>query len=686
MDIFSPNKNPDTTKAPKKSSRLPMYLLLAVVCAGVQSDVHQKFEAWTRNCDDTHLLDKNSQNEDSDESMVPIDGFSADPSITVDQSEWPECATNPLSKIRPTFDDGPHPNDLKLVDTLDDYPFETPIFYYNGLNFFSEETLNELGINPKTIDAPDSNWKISPGKWIKWLENGAKVTPEMKEQDPEKYQQSIWNFLKTKLDPAKMAIAKTVHDAGYTIGFHGMVHAKEDNPFHLKNLDTDQFKDEIAAFELIVRTSIEDDRYSLKNVRPPYGGGTHNLFSPDFVEYCEENGIDVRNWALSSFDWEVDDKRGERLLADSLRIGASGKFPDILFHSNQQDGTTKGNFGKMLAAWNGHVLSLLSPEREDEIETYRDILENILSNTPENIHAELESSAFPIGSSGQIAVDSAYNVELETQYMGALQTKLGVKADGYIGDSVVDRVSRLAPASSTHMTRIEIARTLKDPSTFAGSRLRDELQGITGNNFEHYPDSESLMESNVTFANRGLQVRYIATDILCQLQNGNFDESFLAKYRPNGLYIDPDRIPVYVKMFNFLKGSKVDDQTTARVIATSLIKTGLKNTLDKFGIGKGTVEVLGEAMNYVFDGDTFVPGIVRTLGGKKQADVMQYGLGLVGPGQVPRSISHVMYEAILGRNLTRIEVEKILNSPEGAAFAIYLYQRQYEERLRSSTW
>ena len=70
----------------------------------------------------------------------------------------------------------------------------------------------------------------------------------------------------------------------------------------------------------------------------------------------------------------------------------------------------------------------------------------------------------------------------------------------------------------------------------------------------------------------------------------------------------------------------------------------------------------------------------------KAADTIQYGVGSYGVGQPNMAITWQMFEVILGRDLSRDEVESILDTPEGSAFSTYLYLRQYEVRMWSEKW
>ncbi|MDA1060371.1 MAG: polysaccharide deacetylase family protein [bacterium] len=669
MSIFSAK---ETTNEPK-TSRLPLWLLLTATLV-VQGDTRGKIDKWVRNCEIQDIISLVHKE-------LPLEGFQANPSEAIDQTSWPEALDNPLSQLRPTFDDGPHPNDLKTAKVLQKFPFNTPIFYYNGINFFSAEALEELNIKDRLN--PDSDWKISPGEWISWAERGAGLNMWQRSTDPT-YEKKLAEFIKSKLNPEMLKIAKEIHDAGFTIGFHGMAHAPVESPFHMQNLSRSDFNDELSMFERMISIAI-DEEYDIQHVRPPYGAGTNDLWSPPFVELCEDEGIEVRNWSFSSFDWEEGSRRGEKLLVDALRVIAAGKTPDILFHSQHQDGTTLGNFGKMLAAWTGHVMSLSTHERRKEIANYKNILENILAETPEDTNAKLKSSKFEVGSPEQIATDSAYNVELEPQYMGAIQTHLSQNADGYIGHSSVNQVKELAQENSE--TDLTVARTLQDPKTFAKSSIKEILEEKPdAPDLDSYPSPEELMSSGIKFANRGLQIKSIAIDILCRLKEGEFDEDFLNRYRWQGFYIEPSNIPTYVKMYHFLRKMDLDDHTTARILATALIESGVKNDWDRIGLGKQTAEWAGEKMHRIFGETETIPGLIRDLGMKKQGNVMQYGLGSLGPGQVPLPITWAMFELILERNLEREEMEKILQSPEGTALGIYLYLRQYEVRLGSTTW
>ena len=675
-----------TGKTERKAGLLPICTLLAF-CLLIQGDTRKEIKEWVRSCDDGDLISLKHSN-------MHLQGFQADPLRAKEKVSWPEGLKNPINSIRPTFDDGPHPNDLKLIDILKKYPFNTPIFYYNGINFFTDEALTELGIDPQNKEKSDDNWKINPGKWMEWLKNNIKSNLN---ESADHYERRLMEFLRSKLDPNKLAIAKAVHDAGFTIGFHGMVHPEEDSSYHMQNYSEVQFHDDLNIFERIVEIAIGNEDYSVEHVRPPYGAGTNNTFSPPFVQVCEAEGIDVRNWSFSSFDWQVDATRGARLLADILRTVTRGRTPDILFHSTHQDGTTMGNFGEMLSVWSGQVLSLLAPERDAERAEYRNVLENMLADTPQNISVDLASSKFELGSPEQITVDSAYNTDLIPQFHGAVQSKLSkltslksgrpIKADGYVGDSTVDNVKQLAPKFSSGETRLGIAKVLKDPGTFLKSQLKDELEGgINSPDFDNFPSTDDLMNSSTTFANRGLQVKSVATDILCQLEKGKFNQDFLESYNFQGLFIDPLNIPTYIAMYDFLKKSGLDDQTIARIMATALLESGVKSELDRYGIGKGTVEWAGDNLNKVFDNTDTVPGALRRVGLKKQGDVLQFGLGSIGPGQVPASMAWAMFEAILQKELSQSELKKILNSPQGAALAIYLSQKQYEVRLGSTVW
>lgn len=664
--------------------KLHIYTLLAF-CLLLQGDTRREIKKWVRGCDAASLIIPRH-------SKMSLDGFIADPLRAKEKVSWPEGVKDPISGIRPTFDDGPHPNDLKLINTLQKYPFNTPVFYYNGLNFFTDEALAELGIDPQNKDKPDDDWKVNPGGWMEWLSGNVKRCPD---DDDTHYEKKLITFLRSKLDTGKIAIAKSVHDAGFTIGFHGMVHAEEESDYHMQHYSEKQFHDDLDIFERIIAIAIGNQDYSVEHVRPPHGAGTNNLLPPPFVRVCKSECIDVRNWSFSSRDWEVNSIRGERLLADLLRAITRGRTPDVLFHSAHQDGTTMGNFGEMLSVWSGHVLSLMSPERAGERVEYRNVLENILNGTPQDISARFTSLESALGSSEQIVADSAYNTDLITQFYGAVQVNLNkladaksvatTNADGYVGNSTADNIKRLAPRFSSGETRLHIAKTLKSPKAFLGSALKDELEGDADSpDFDSFPSTDDLMGAGTVFANRGLQVKTIAADILCQLQKGEFNRDFLGSYYFHGLFIDPLKISIYVEMYDFLKKSGLDDSTTARVMATALLESGVKNELDRYGIGKGTVEWVGDNLNKLFDNTDAMPAALRRVGLKKMGDVMQFGLGSIGLGQVPASMAWAMFEGILQKELSQKELKKILESPQGAALAVYLFLKQYELRLGSA--
>ncbi len=602
----------------KLSSKLFRGALLGSLLFAQYGKPSNQQEPWTRG--DCEVADTINGTQNT----LDLTGFRSNPSETLASAQWPEGVENPLSSVRPTFDDGPHENDFGIIQALDQIPFKTPIFYYNGMNFFKDGNLPE-------------NWR------------------ELSEEE-----------LAQLIDPEKAQIARAVLEAGYIIGYHGMTHSAEESEYHMQNQTEEQFASDMEFFEKIIQLATGQADYRVQNVRPPYGAGTNDLISKPFVEYCERERIEVRNWAVCSFDWTATERRGERMIFDLLRIVREGGEPDILYHSPLQDGSTIGGFGKLLDNWASQIQSLNDPERSEEIEGYRQILEAIIAGEEIPEGRRLTPSQFAVGSMEQLVVDSSYNTELEVQYMGAIQADLGMPADGYIGRGTVDHVREIASKAS--------AQALRDPNTLIGSDLQDEL-GIDG------ISQDDLMQSGVTFANRGLQVRSIAADILC---NGGIDEDFLSKYRFQGLFIDPNHIPVYVEMYGFLIGQGLDQDMTARILATAILESGVKNNLDRLLIGKATFEEIADSLHRNV-GDGLLADTMQMVGLEDQAGVIKYGLGSIGPGQTPVDATGQMFEVILGRDLTEEEVSTILKHPQGAGFAIYLRLLQNERRLSSET-
>lgn len=598
--------------------------------------------------------------------QLSLAAFTSQPLVTAQRVQWPNAVEHPFRSLRPTFDDGPHPNDRALVETLRQFPFETPIFYYNGINFFSPAVLAQWGIDR----TGDSSMVILPGGWRAFI-------------DAQRQDQPFETYLLSVLNPAMVDAARAVSGAGYTIGFHGMFHASEESQLHLQNFSQDAFAADLDFFEELVRVATGKKEYRVSSVRPPYGAGVADFLEKPFVRFCTERGITVRNWSFSSDDWTVSPVRSERMLAQILQVITAGKHPDVLYHSQHQDGTSSGNFGALLANWSGQILSLRVPERAAEIRGYKEILEAVLAGTSVTGGTRLVSAGFALGSPHQLAVDSSYNTELEVQYMGALQSQWNMLgharglsptvADGYSGESTVQQVSALSPDHVGGKTHRDLAHVLQDPATFLTSPLADDVPFL-------FPSSEELCHSHTTFANRGLQVQAVAQDLL---DHGGVDIAFLQSYRFHGLFIDPDRIPDYVQLYAFLRAQGLDAVTASRVTATALLETGVKNNLDRVGIGKGTVEATG-GFSYDLFGDTeFLPQLVRKAGFAKQATVMQYGLGSIGMTQVPLHLIWPMFEVILERDLSRAEIEHILSTPEGAGFATYLYLHQNTVRVQS---
>ncbi len=665
--------------APRKEGRvrsfmrkLPLRMLLGGILL-MPGDNPVKVKPWENNCDKTVLVERG-------ETRMSLRGFLSQPRENVEKVVWPSGVSHPFASLQPTFDDGPHENDLRLVETLEAFSFgSNPVFYYNGANFFNAETSAALGLDS---DDPE-DFHIAAGGWMIWIHHEAAKA----EGD------DLVEVLRGFMEPEKMKIAQEVLASGMLVGFHGMTHAEKGSGHHMSDLDREAFEDELAFFELLMRAATGKEDYSVEHARPPYGAGMSDWVDGDFIEVCEERGIDLRNWAFSSNDWLVGEVDGEAMFAKTLRVIKEGKTPDILYHSAHQNGSMRGGFGEMLDSFSGHVLSLLDEERAEEVAGYKVLLEAILEEGGMPV-GKLQNSEIAVGTPHQVAVDSAYNMRLNTQYMGALQVatrnakdKRGLdssfEADGYMGSGTVNEVRDLLADRMSEVSGFEMGASLKDANSFLGSDLQQRLEDESGVSFDSYPTLDGLMEAGVTFPNRGLQSKQIAWDIVCR---GGVDEVFLRSYHPFGLHIDPGMIEFYVQMDGFLVRQGLDLNTRARIMAIVLLETGVKNELDRFGIGKGTAEWMGDKLYRVFGGTDTVPGWLRNVGMKKQADTIQYGLGSYGAGQPNMAITWQMFEVILGRDLSRDEVEKILDTPEGAAFSTYLSLRQYEVRMLSEEW
>lgn len=577
-------------------------LPLSLVLAQPGEVVNQPSEATQNTCE----LPQSAGN-----ARANIQGFRSDALSVLAQT-----STNPpnvFGEIQPTFDDGPHENDLALVRALNQAPFKPAVFYYVGGNFYN----------------PDGN-----------------------------------------IDPEKVAIAKTILDSGHEIGFHGMTHVEENDPNHLKNLDAETFRSQIEAFENLIRTTTHYTDYEVRHIRPPYGAWDENEALNNVIA---EQEAELRNWSFASFDWESSERTGSALLSEALRASYVGKSPDILFHSQHQDGSTNGSFGLMLDAYTSQVDSLLLPEREEEILSYRELLESLLLGKEMKKKTRLLPSPFEIGSSEQILIDASYNVGFETIFQGSLQSQLLNHADGYIGSETEKEVRSKWSEETKGSSPLQLIKMLRDPNRM----LAQEAFGIP----KTLPTIEALNDKSVRFANRGLQVKKIAEDLICR---DTSLREFLQNYRLGNLFIDEALIPVYEQMDVFMTQQGLDSQTTARILATAILESGVKNNWDKIGIGKGTWEA-GARMAYESGlvPDSLIGGL-RSLGQKKVADTLSFGPHSIGPGQVPMAITHSMFEAILGKPLSNEEMIVILDSPEGSAFAIYLIMRQNELRLQST--
>ncbi|MFA7278276.1 MAG: polysaccharide deacetylase family protein [Candidatus Gracilibacteria bacterium] len=580
-------------------------------------------------------------------SQLPLRAFGFHHERSKDKSEesrieWPSSVPHPLSSVQPTFDDGPHRNDRLIAEKLKELPFKNPIFYYVGERFFKSGTVySESDL----------------------LENE--------------------DHLRKILDPEMCAIAKEMIDHGYEIGYHGMTHSQPESPKHMQSQDKEDFERDLQLFEKIMQIATGKLDFHVKHIRPPYGAGTSDIIERPFMKYAQEHGIEARTWSIASFDWDVKEARSERILADALQVVMEGKSSDILFHSQHQDGTALGNFGQMCEEFKRIILSINAPGRVSEKANYKKLIEAIVDKTPISDDLKLQNSHFRIGSPGQIAIDSAYNTDLSVQYMGAVQfairkaqqnkEKSPIRADGYISASTAQAVITLYPEAVKDVTTQQIAHVLRDPSSLENSDIGKRLPDLT------FPNRKDLSLKDISFANRGLQVQAIASDIVL---HGGIDEAFLANYDFSGLHIDQDHIPTYIRMYAFLQKSGLDDHTSARVVATAMLESGVKNTLDDFGIGKGTAETVGTWM-YKHLKDTSIPKHVRGVVPKKVGDTLQNGPKSVGPGQVPLSFMWAMCELITERKLSRDQVEDLLETPEGAALGIYLRMRQDEIALSS---
>jgi hypothetical protein len=635
------------------------WMLLASVLT-VPGDNPVNTVSWQNNCDKSVLVSRANTRFD-------LKGFTSTPKENIKSVVWPSGVTHPFENLRPTFDDGPHPNDLQLIETLEELPFDpAPIFYYNGVNFFNAETLSELELDS---DNPD-DYQIAAGGWMQYLRHQAQ---EQEEED-------LTKVLRGMMDEEKMGIAKSVLDSGMIIGFHGMLHAQAESGHHMSDLDKEAFADELEFFELMVIVATGDEDYVVQNVRPPFGAGMSGFSDNDFVDVCEDRGIDLRTWSFSSNDWTVGEKDGEAMFAKTLRVIKEGGSPDILYHSAHQDGSTRGGFGELVDSFSGHVLSLLDEDREAEVAGYKSLLEGVLERKSIPVGL-LQNSDYQVGSMQQVAADSAYNKRLNTQYLGALQVAAKMEADGYMGKGTIEAVRALAAEHLKGTSDFELGADLKDANSFLDSDLQEQLETESGMDFGAYPGLEEMMEGGVTFGNRGLQSRQIAWDIECR---GGVDEMFLKTYHPFGLHIESSLIDFYVQMDGFMVRQGLDLNTRARIMAIVLLESGVKNGWDDLGIGKGTAESIGNGLYGVIGGTNIAP--LRWVGMDKAADTIQYGVGSYGVGQPNMAITWQMFEVILGRDLSRDEVESILDTPEGSAFSTYLYLRQYEVRMWSEKW
>ena len=135
-------------------------------------------------------------------------------------------------------------------------------------------------------------------------------------------------------------------------------------------------------------------------------------------------------------------------------------------------------------------------------------------------------------------------------------------------------------------------------------------------------------------------------------------------------------------MQEYLRGNALDEQSSARILATALLESGMKNSVDEWFFGKGEVEGLADSVSgFTIGTDIQLP--FRLLGFQKEADILQYGINTKGLTQVNIDTMKVLFSLILGEDIDRESTKKILDTPEGAAFATYLLLRQQELRMSS---
>jgi hypothetical protein len=599
--------------------RLPTWLLVSslALLPGDQTKAIDEPVSCALSIEDRSTIDE----------VLSIDGFRSAPVELMRQAEWPQGVTNPMASIQPTFDDGPHLNDSDLVQLLKHQPFRTPIFYYNGARFFKAEYHSSI----ETIEA---------GQWMAWVDkNRAELSRE--------------EFLTQAVDLEMLRVAKEIHENGFEIGFHGMTHAPVDSPGHLQNMNEDNFRNDIEFYEWLIQVLI-DHEYELEHVRPPYGAG-NDSWRP-YVKVCEERGIEVRNWSFSSFDWEeFGEVDGDGMLTRVLRTVNSGKQPDILYHSQHQKALKEGSFTQLVDVWAANYLSILQPERSAERAAYKSLLTAIIAEDVIANGNALIESPLSLGSSAQVMSDSAYNRGLYSQWAGIVQLNMSNTADGYLGPDTAKELE------SVGVDSIKVAET---PNSLI-AKLDLEI-----------PKPQSFCEPGVSFGNRGLQVKSMTDDIL---EAGAVTEDFLESYRFAELHIDPENIPVYVEMYDFYIAQGLSQTMSARLVATALIETGLKNGVDKWLFGKSELEDGVDALHKL----DIPVDLVRRLHLYEIADTLEYGPSSVGPAQINLDAMTILFSLILEKDLSREEVREILETPKGAAFGLYLTNRQIEQTMLS---
>ena len=110
-------------------------------------------------------------------------------------------------------------------------------------------------------------------------------------------------------------------------------------------------------------------------------------------------------------------------------------------------------------------------------------------------------------------------------------------------------------------------------------------------------------------------------------------------------------------MQEYLQRNELDEQTSARILATALLESGMKNSVDEWFFGKGEVEGLADSVSSFSIGtDLHVP--FRLLGLQKEADILLYGINTKGLTQVNIDTMKVLFSLILGEDIDREEYQE----------------------------